>query len=104
MIRAVGIIQDILETEGEIKEFFFLSHKYHFSDIIVSSWYKKGSTAGLCEAGLVLDEVDEHIGGAIQGGQQVGEVGQVLCTSYIYTIYTELRWSPKTTTPAHTRA
>ena len=37
-------------------------HKYHFSDIIVPDRHKESSKAGLCQAGLVLDEVDEHIG------------------------------------------
>ena len=59
-------------------EFLSLSHKYNFSDIIVPDRHKEGSTAGLCQAGLVLHEVDEHIGGAIQGGQEVGQVGQIL--------------------------
>ena len=53
---------------------------YHSNNIIIPSWYKKVSTAGLCQAGLVLDEVDAPIGGAIQGGQDVREVGQLLLT------------------------
>ena len=72
------------------KGVFLSFSKYHFCIIIVSSWQKECSTAGLCQTGLVLDEVDEHIGWAIQGGQEVGEVGQVLCTSDIQTIYSWL--------------
>ena len=71
----MGNVLDTLKVEEKCI-FYFLLSNYHSSNIIIP--YKEGSAAGFCQGFLVLYEVDEHIGGAIQGGQEVGQVGQVL--------------------------
>ena len=39
---------------------------------------------GVAEAGAVLQEVDEDTHGAVQGGQEVGGVGHVLCNIIVH--------------------
>ena len=39
---------------------------------------------GVAEAGAVLQEVDEDAHGPVQGGQEVGGVGHVLCNIIVH--------------------
>ena len=56
---------------------------HHFSLVYISWRGRKGiicqnPNTGPHEVLLMLAEVDEHVDGAVQGGQEVGGVGRIL--------------------------